>query len=228
MKEKILIIEDEEELSRGLEINFRREGYQVLKAADGAAGLKKAVEEKSDLIILDWMLPGMSGLDVCRALRMQRVNIPIIMLTAKSQEGDKVLGLEMGADDYVTKPFGVRELIARVRAHLRRGPSGTAQPLEAYQFGQVAVDFQKFNLSRAGRPLEATAKEFEVLKSLILHRGEVVTRRRLLNEVWGYDGYPATRTVDNFIMRLRKKIEDDPDNPRFILSIYGEGYKFVG
>jgi len=224
---KILIIEDEQDLARGLEINLTREGYRVLKAASGEAGVGLAIKENPNLIILDIMLPGMSGLDVCRELRHKGFAAPIIMLTAKSEEVDRVVGLEIGADDYVTKPFSVRELQARIRVQLRHQPPRSSENLPRYCFDDVDVDFEKCRTTRKGAAVELTAKEYELLRLLIRCRGEVVGRERMLNEVWGYEAYPTTRTVDNHILKLRQKLEDDPANPRHILSIYGEGYKFV-
>lgn len=225
---KILIVEDEENLLRGLEISLSKEGYKVLKASRGEAGVKLAVKENPDLVILDIMLPGMSGLDVCRELRQKGLEVPIVMLTAKSEEVDRVVGLEIGADDYVTKPFSLRELLARIRAHLRRQPPRPKKGPIHYCFGDVEVDFEKFTAVRQGKPLDLTPREFGILRLLIHCRGEVVTRERLLDEVWGYETYPSTRTVDSHILNLRQKLEDDPANPRYILTIYGEGYKFVG
>ncbi len=225
---KILIVEDEEDLLQGLAINFSNEGYQVLKATRGDEGLKLAIEENPHLIILDVMLPEMSGFDVCRELRQKGIEVPIIMLTAKSEEIDRVVGLEIGADDYVTKPFSLRELLARIRVQLRRQPPHAAEPMPRYGFGDIEIDFEKFQTTRKGEPLELTAKEYDILRLLIQCRGEVVTRDRLLDEVWGYEAYPSTRTVDNHILKLRKKLEDDPANPRYILSIYGQGYEFIG
>lgn len=227
MTHKILIVEDEADLARGLEINLRQEGYGVVKAARGDAALKAALQENPDLVLLDIMLPGMNGLDVCRLLRQKGYDAPIIMLTAKGEEIDRVVGLEIGADDYVSKPFSLRELLARIRAHLRRAPQSRPQALSRYCFGPVELDFERCHATRHGQPLDLTAKEFDVLKLLIRRRGEVVSRERLLNEVWGYESSPTTRTVDNHILRLRQKLEDDPANPSYILSVYGEGYKFV-
>jgi two-component system alkaline phosphatase synthesis response regulator PhoP len=173
------------------------------------------------------MLPGMNGLDVCRELRKQGFDAPIIMLTARAEEVDRVVGLEIGADDYVTKPFGIRELLARIRARLRRHAPGAAGGSKL-RFGAVEVDFDKHEALRQGKRIDLTGKEFEVLRLLARHRGEIVTRDRLLEEVWGYESYPTTRTVDNHILRLRQKLEEDPSDPRYILSVYGEGYKFVG
>ncbi len=225
---KILVVEDEEDLARGLEINLKREGYDVIRTGRGDTAVTLAMETRPDLITLDVMLPGLSGLDVCRELRRRGVDVPILMLTAKAEELDCVVGLEIGADDYVTKPFGLRELLARIRTRLRRPPvrhdAGPAQ----YRVGSIDIDFDRFTASRNGEPVEFTPKELEILHLLIRCRGEVVTRDRMLNEVWGYDALPTTRTVDTHILRLRQKVEEDPANPRLILSIYGEGYKFVG
>lgn len=228
MTPKILIIEDEADVLRGLEINLTREGYRVLEAATGDAGLQLAIRENPSLIILDLMLPGMTGLDVCRELRRKGFETPIIMLTAKSEEIDRVVGLEIGADDYVSKPFSLRELLARIHVQLRKRPQRSQERLARYRFNEVEVDFEKYTATRKGEPVGLTAKEYEVLQLLIQCRGEVVTRDRMLNEVWGYEAYPTTRTVDNHILKLRQKLEDNPANPRYILSIYGEGYKFVG
>jgi len=224
--ERILIIEDEPDLLRGLELNIKAEGYRVLTAATGDVGLETAVRERPDLVLLDLMLPGKSGLDVCRELRRQQFEAPIIMLTARAEEVDRVVGLEIGADDYVTKPFGIRELLARIRVRLRRKSGGPVDGM--LRFADVEVDFDKHEATRAGRRADLTGKEFEVLRLLAQHRGQIVTRERLLDEVWGYEHYPTTRTVDNHILRLRQKLEAEPSNPRHILSVYGEGYKFVG
>ena len=223
---KILIVEDNADLATGLQINLKKEGFKVLMAATGEDGLKIALREAPDLIILDIMLPGISGLDVCRELRNKSVGIPIIMLTAKSEELDRVVGLELGADDYVTKPFGIRELLARIHVCLRRQPP-QAQ-LGKYKFGNVEVDFEKYRVVVGKKQIEFTQKEFELMRFFIQNRDTVLSRDRLLDEVWGYDSYPTTRTVDTHILKLRKKIESDPANPSFILSIYGGGYKFVG
>ena len=223
---KILIVEDNADLATGLEINLKKEGYKVFKAATGEEGIKTAIHDSPDLIILDIMLPGISGLDVCRDLRQKSIGIPIIMLTAKSDELDRVVGLELGADDYVTKPFGVRELLARIRVCLRRQPS-QAQ-LSKYHFGNVDIDFEKYKVTIGKKQVEFTQKEFDLMRCFIQNRDTVLTRDRLLDEVWGYDSYPTTRTVDTHILKLRKKLEADPANPVFILSVYGGGYKFVG
>jgi two-component system alkaline phosphatase synthesis response regulator PhoP len=220
---RILIIEDEPDLLRGLALNLKAEGYGVLTASRGDAGVEQALRERPELVLLDIMLPGMNGLDVCRELRRKGFEAPIIMLTAKAEEVDRVVGLEIGADDYVTKPFGIRELLARIRARLRRHAPAAA----TLRLGPVEIDFDKHEAARLGQRVELTGKEFDVLRLLARHRGEIVTRDRLLEEVWGYETYPTTRTVDNHILRLRQKLEEDPSNPRYILSIYGEGYKLV-
>jgi two-component system alkaline phosphatase synthesis response regulator PhoP len=228
MKEKILIIEDEEDLVKGLKLNLADEGYEVDWAADGAEGLRKAMEERPDLIILDIMLPKMNGLDICRELRKENISIPIIMLTAKGEEIDKVLGLEIGADDYMTKPFSIRELLARIKAHLRREKRERKTVPDVYRFGDVEIDFTHFKVKRKDKELDLTSLEIEILKYFIAHREEVVTREALLDKIWGYEKYPTTRTIDNHILKLRKKIEGDPSHPEYILSVYGEGYRFVG
>jgi DNA-binding response OmpR family regulator len=210
----------------GLRDSFEYEGYEVSAASDGKEGLEKAAREKPDIILLDVMLPVMSGIDVCRALRNKAIEIPIIMLTARSQEIDKVVGLEIGADDYVTKPFSIKELLARVRALLRRAAKQTVEP-DAFTFGDVELDFKKYRASKGGKELELSAREFEILKYLIRQRGEIVTRDQLLDEVWGYDSNPITRTVDNHIVKLRQKIEDSPSDPRHIITVHRVGYRFV-
>ncbi len=208
----------------GSRFNLKAEGFRVLCASRGDTGIEQALRERPELILLDIMLPGMNGLDVCRELRKRGFDAPIIMLTAKAEEVDRVVGLEIGADDYVTKPFGVRELVARIRARLRRHAGEGGSTL---RFGEVQIDFAKHDASRGGARVELTGKEFEVLRLLAQHRGEIVTRDRLLEDVWGYESYPTTRTVDNHILRLRQKLEENPSDPRYILSIYGEGYKLV-
>jgi len=223
---RILIVEDEPDLLRGLELNIRAEGYTVLTARRGDEGLEQALRERPDLVLLDVMLPGVNGFDVCRELRRKAFDAPIIILTAKAEEVDRVVGLEIGADDYVTKPFGIRELLARIRVRLRRRAPAGLDPL--LRFGDVEVDFDKHEATRRGARVDLTGKEFDVLRLLAQNRGRIVTRDRLLEEVWGYEHYPTTRTVDNHILRLRQKLEADPSDPRHILSVYGEGYKFVG
>jgi len=225
---KILIIEDEQDLIKGLKLNLSDEGFDVDWAANGVEGLRKAIEEAPDLIILDIMLPEMDGLEVCRKLRQKNIDIPVIMLTAKSGEIDKVVGLEIGADDYITKPFSIRELLARIKARLRNTEKeGKAVP-EIYSFDDIEIDFAQFKIRRKGKELEFTSLEMDILKYFIAHRGEVVARNDLLDKIWGYESYPTTRTIDNHILKLRKKIEDDPSHPRYILSVYGGGYRFIG
>ena len=225
--ERILVIEDEADLVKGLKLNLVDEGYEVTWAADGREGLRQALEDSPDLVILDLMLPGMNGLEVCRQLRQQGANVPVIMLTAKGEEVDKVVGLEIGADDYITKPFSVRELLARIKAHLRREEREPRHVAKTFVFGEIEVDFVHFKVRRAGRETDLTSLEVDVLKYLIGHKGEVVSRDALLDKVWGYESFPTTRTIDNHILKLRKKIEDDPSSPRHILSVYGEGYRFI-
>jgi two-component system alkaline phosphatase synthesis response regulator PhoP len=224
---KILIVEDEPGMVAGLRDNFEFEGYQVLSAMDGVSGLERALADSPDLVILDVMMPRMSGLDVCKQLKSKRPAIPIIMLTARGQEVDKVVGLELGADDYVTKPFSIRELLARVKAVLRRVES-VPKGKDRYSFGDVEVNLQSCQVSRRGRSLDFSSKEFDLLKYFLSHPGEALTRDRLLEEVWGYDKFPTTRTVDAHIVRLRQKLEPKPDDPRFFLTVHGTGYKFVG
>jgi len=224
---KILIVEDEPGMVAGLRDNFEFEGYQVLSAMDGVSGLERALADTPDLVILDVMMPRMSGLDVCKQLKSKRPAIPIIMLTARGQEVDKVVGLELGADDYVTKPFSIRELLARVKAVLRRVES-VPKGRDRYTFGDVEVNLQSCQVSRRGGALDFSSKEFDLLKFFLSHPGEALSRDRLLEEVWGYDKFPTTRTVDAHIVRLRQKLEPKPDDPRFFLTVHGTGYKFVG
>ena len=223
---KVLIIEDEPNMVLGLKDSCEYEGYEVAVARDGKEGLEKASTEKPDIILLDVMLPLMSGLDVCRTLRNRGFEIPILMLTARGEEMDKVVGLEVGADDYVTKPFSIKELLARVRAHLRRSSKQLVE-LESFSFGDVELNFKKLTARKGGQALDVSAREFEILRYLIRHRGETVTRDQLLDEVWGYDSTPITRTVDNHIAKLRQKIEQDPSEPRHIITVHRLGYRFI-
>jgi DNA-binding response OmpR family regulator len=225
-KTRILIIEDEPAMVAGLRDNFEYEGYDVISADDGVSGLERVLAEDPDLIVLDVMMPRMSGLEVCKQVKARRPSIPIIMLTARGQEIDKVLGLELGADDYVTKPFSIRELMARIRAVLRRVPPQTPLP-DVYRFGDVEVNVRGNQVRRAGSAVELSAKEFALLAYFISHPGETLSRDRLLDAVWGYQNYPNTRTVDTHIVHLRHKVEPDPEQPRFILTVHGTGYKFV-
>jgi two-component system alkaline phosphatase synthesis response regulator PhoP len=225
---KVLIVEDDAAIVLGLESALQDEGYETLTARTGPEGLRLAKTGKPDLLILDLMLPGMSGLEICKHIRTEGIPTPVIMLTSKAEEDDKVLGLELGADDYVTKPFGLRELLARVRAHLRREESATDTNGKAgkHSFGDVVVDFKRHEIYRAGKLQECTHREFRLLEYFIQHPGELLSRDRLLDEIWGYEVYPTTRTVDNHILRLRKHIEPDPENPVYIKTIRGAGYLF--
>ena len=225
---KILIIEDEESIRLALEDDFRLEDYDVEVASDGIEGLAKAVNPGINLIILDIMLPGLNGFDICKKLRTQGIRTPIIMLTAKGQEIDRVVGLEIGADDYVTKPFSPRELQARVKAVLRRmetEPDDKAENL--FRSGGLEVDFRQYECRKNGKEVSLTTHEFELLKYLLQNRGRVINRDELLDEIWGKDVFVAPRTVDTHMANLRKKIEDDPSRPRLIISIRGVGYKFI-
>ena len=224
---KILVVEDEPNMVAGLRDNFEFEGYEVITASDGIEGLERALAESPDLVVLDVMMPRMSGLEVCRQLRAKRASIPIIMLTARGQEVDKVVGLEIGADDYVTKPFSIRELLARVRAILRR-TAAVPKNLNQHSFGDVEVDLHRRRVLRSGKLLDISSKEFELLKYFICHSGETLSRDRLLEDVWGYDNYPSTRTVDTHLVRLRQKLEPDPEQPQYFLTVHGTGYQFVG
>ena len=225
-RQKILIVEDEPDMVLGLRDNFEFEGYVVVTASDGAAGLEKARAEKPDLLILDIMMPKLSGLEVCKTLRGEGFEKPIIMLTARGQEIDKVVGLELGADDYVTKPFSIRELLARVRAILRRS-DGSKRRLARYRFSDVELDFEVYRATKGGTALEMSPREFELLRYLIERKGDTVSRDQLLEDVWGYESYPSTRTVDTHIAKLRAKIGDSGSEPRYILTMHGSGYKFV-
>jgi len=226
-KTRILIVEDEPAMVQGLRDNFEYEGYEVISAADGADGLNRAIADQPDLVVLDVMMPKMSGLDVCKQLKARKPSLPIIMLTARGQEIDKVVGLELGADDYVTKPFSIRELMARVKAVLRRA-SPQAVGSEVYRFNDVEVNVRSNEVLRGGQPVELSSKEFALLAYFVAHPAETLTRDRLLDAVWGYENYPTTRTVDAHIVHLRQKLEPNPEEPRFILTVHGSGYKFVG
>ena len=226
-KEKILVVEDEEAILMLLEDDLCMEGYEVATARDGERGLSMAKEGAYDLVILDVMLPKKDGFEICRELRGSGAAVPILMLTAKSQEIDKVLGLELGADDYVTKPFSPRELIARVRAILRRGKA-PPQRIERYRFGDIDIDFKKFETTRSGRAVDLTAREYALLRFLIEHRDGAVSRFEILEEVWGGEVEVFPRTVDTHVANLRKKLEDDPSDPRHIVGVRSVGYRFAG
>ncbi len=228
MNERILIVEDELGLRMTLGDRLRREGYAVETASDGALGYQRASAEPFDLILLDIMLPGKGGLEICRELRENAIQTPILMLTARTLTNDKVAGLKLGADDYLTKPFEMPELLARVEALLRRASLPAYMGSAIYQFGSVRVDFAKTEVTRDGQPLTLSAKELHLLRYFIEHRGETLSREKLLTEVWGYGVMPSTRTVDVHVAWLRQKLEPDPKEPRFILTVHGLGYKFTG
>ncbi|MBN1569466.1 MAG: response regulator transcription factor [Acidobacteria bacterium] len=228
MKYKVLLIEDEPGLCLTLKDRLQKEGYDIEVSTDGESGFNLAANQAYDLILLDLMLPKKNGNDVCRDLRQMGLAIPILMLTAKTQTVDKVLGLKIGADDYLTKPFEMQELLARIEALLRRAMrTFTAAPL-VYQFGNIRVDFRKTEILRNGEAVTFSAKEFQLLRYFIDHREETLSRETLLQEVWGYSSVPYTRTIDVHVAWLRQKLEEDPKQPRWILTIHGLGYKFAG
>jgi two-component system alkaline phosphatase synthesis response regulator PhoP len=228
MTRRILLVEDEPGLVLTLTDRLTKEGYTVRSANDGPSGFKLATTESFDLLILDVMLPHSSGLDVCRDLRQRGVKTPILMLTAKSQVVDKVVGLKLGADDYLTKPFEMMELLARVEALLRRAPRRSAPANEgSYEFGPIRVDFRSTEVFRDGRAVDLSAREFKLLCYFIEHRGATISRDELLNAVWGYDAMPFTRTVDVHVAWLRQKLEPNPRHPQYILTVHGMGYRFV-
>lgn len=223
---RILVVEDDAAILRGLTDNLESEGHEVVGARDGETGYALVHEQNPDLIILDLMLPKLGGYELCRKVRSEGVTVPILMLTARGEEADRVHGLDLGADDYVSKPFSVRELLARVRALLRRAQPPTALPDELC-FDALMVDFRRYEATKGGEPLKLTRKEFGTLRFLAARAGEVVTRDELLREVWDYRHYPTTRTVDNHVASLRAKIEEDASAPRYLLTVHGVGYKLV-
>lgn len=223
---KILIIEDDPATLAGLEETLKEEHFEVTGVLSGSLGYEKATTDKFDLIILDLILPDVNGLEICKNIRNKGVGIPILMLTSRKEEMDKVLGLELGADDYVTKPFSLKELVARVKALLRR-QSELIKDIEEYSFGDIYVNFKSHEVRRKDKDIQISTMELKILKYLVIREGEVIERNKLLDEVWGYENFPSTRTVDNFILSLRKKIEDDPSKPTHLLTIFGAGYKFV-
>jgi two-component system alkaline phosphatase synthesis response regulator PhoP len=224
---RLLLVEDEPGLVLTLTDRLTREGYAVDSSADGESGLERASSEGFDLILLDVMLPRLGGFDVLRELRKRNIETPVIMLTARGQVVDKVVGLKLGADDYVTKPFEMVELLARIEAKLRRAPS-VPHPAEGHQFGEVRIDFRRAEVTKSGVPLDLSAREFQLLRYFIEHRGATLTREELLNEVWGYNAMPSTRTVDVHVAWLRQKIEPNSRHPQYILTVHGMGYKFAG
>jgi len=223
---KILIVEDEKDMVTGLQFNLEARDYTVITAYDGEAGYQRALEEQPDLVILDIMLPKLNGYEVCKRLKREMPDLPIIMLTAKSQEAEIVTGLELGADDYITKPFSVLELLARIKSVLRRTKSIIPIP-EAVRFGNLEIDFRKYCAQKEGKSIKLSPRDYEILKCFIERQGEIVSREDLLNQVWGYESYPNTRTVDAHIAKLRRKIEDRPEEPKHIITIHGIGYKFL-
>jgi two-component system, OmpR family, alkaline phosphatase synthesis response regulator PhoP len=225
---RVLLVEDEAGLRLTLSDRLTSEGYRVDTASDGERGLESAATGGYDLIVLDVMLPRLSGFDVCREVRQRGVTTPILMLTARGQVVDKVVGLKLGADDYLTKPFEAIELMARLEALLRRVPSSPQPGGDSYRFGDVVVDFRKMEVTRAGAPVELSAREFKLLRHFIAHRGATLSRDALLSDVWGYDEMPLTRTVDVHVAGLRQKIETNPRAPEYIVTVHGLGYKFTG
>ena len=224
---RLLLVEDEPGLVLTLTDRLTREGYAVDTTADGESGLERATREAFDLVVLDVMLPRMNGLDALRELRRRGIETPVIMLTARGQVVDRVVGLKLGADDYVTKPFEMAELLARIEAKLRRPPA-SPHPVDGHRFGDVRIDFRRAEATRDGKAIDLSAREFQLLKYFIEHRGATLTREELLNEVWGYNAMPSTRTVDVHVAWLRQKIEPNPRHPQFILTVHGLGYKFAG
>jgi two-component system alkaline phosphatase synthesis response regulator PhoP len=228
MGRRILLVEDEPGLVLTLTDRLTSEGYEVEAVREGAAGLARASEGGFDLVVLDVMLPGMGGFEVCQTLRQRGIDTPVVMLTARGQLVDRVVGLKIGADDYVTKPFEMAELVARIEARLRRTPPAAPGAGDGYQFGDVRVDFRRAEVERDGRAIELSAREFQLLRYFIEHRGAALSRDELLNEVWGYTAMPSTRTVDVHVAWLRQKIEQNPRRPRFITTVHGIGYRFTG
>jgi DNA-binding response OmpR family regulator len=225
---RILIVEDEPSMRMGLQDNLDFEGYETDTAEEGDIGLKKIIENRYDLILLDVMLPNLSGFDVCKTARKKGITTPIILLTAKGEEIDKVLGLELGADDYITKPFSLRELLARIKAVLRRGETySSGKDERKIPIGRIEVDFDSYTAEEENTPVQMSHKEYEILHYLWKNRNKTVSRDDLLSNIWGYDENPTTRTVDNFIVRIRQKIEKDPNHPQVILTVHGVGYKLI-
>jgi DNA-binding response OmpR family regulator len=223
---KLLIVEDDPAILTGLEASLEEEHFEITTSMDGQMGYEKAKSEKFDLILLDIMLPSKNGMDVCKDLRKDGVTTPILLLTSKKEEMDKVLGLELGADDYVTKPFSIRELIARIRALLRR-KADVLTEIEELSIGDVYLNFKNQEAIKNNEKIEFSTMEFKLIKYFAQREGEVIERTALLDDVWGYGSYPSKRTVDNFILSLRKKIEDDPAHPIHLLTVHGAGYKFI-
>ena len=225
---RLLLVEDEPGLQLTLSDRLASEGYQVETAGDGDSAIRRGGGEPFDIIVLDVMLPGRDGFEVARVLRQQGVRTPILMLTARTQVVDRVVGLKLGADDYLTKPFDTMELLARLEALLRRAPASAGVSLERYQFGDIAVDVRRAEITKGGAPLDLSAREFQLLRYFIENRGSTLSREQLLQDVWGYTAMPSTRTVDVHVAWLRQKLEPNPKLPQYILTIHGMGYKFAG
>ena len=223
---RLLIVEDDMNILLGLEDNLKTEGYEVVTSTNGTEGLNIALEQDIDLVLLDIMLPGINGFEICKKIRQSKPDLPIIMLTARGSEMDKIAGLDYGADNYITKPFSLSVLLARVRSLMRR-VYPEQKEFTRITFSDITIDFKAMLAEKAGKPLKFTRKEYDIIKYFAQHEGEVVHRHDLLNHVWGYDKVPSTRTVDNFILDIRKKIEQLPSNPKHIISISGVGYRFV-
>lgn len=223
---KILLIEDDPAIRLAVTESLKTENFDVTESENGEKGLALAMKGNFGLIILDLILPDIDGTEVCKILRANGIRIPIIMLTSRRDDIDKVLGLEIGADDYITKPFNMRELIARTRALLRRVNFDTGD-FDSYSFGNVHIDFKKFEVTKNGNPVKLSATEFRILHYFVQHEGKVISRDKFLDDVWGYESYPTTRTVDNFILSLRKKIEDNPAEPKHLITVHKIGYKFI-
>jgi len=224
---KILIVEDELNMAQGLKDNLEFEGYEVETASEGSTGLQKILQNGYDLVLLDVMLPELSGFDICKAVRKEGINTPIILLTARGEEIDKILGLEFGADDYITKPFSLRELLARIKAILRRSPKERNSETEFIKLGRIKVNFKNYLALEGAGEIKMTHKEFELLHFLYKNAGKTVHRDDIISTVWGIDFDITTRTVDNFILKLRHKIEADPNNPKIVLTVHGVGYKMI-
>jgi DNA-binding response OmpR family regulator len=222
----LLIIEDDPAIQLGLRKNLSYEGYRVITATDGDKGLELAFDSKPDLILLDLMLPGVNGFEICRTIRRHDPTVPILIISAKDQEIDKIMGFELGADDYITKPFSVKEVVARVKAALRR-TTALEQETEVLRFGPNEVDFQGRSLRIDGKEIDVSPREFDLLQYLSRNPNRVLSRDQILNRVWGYDYYGTARTIDNFVQKLRRKVEADPEEPQYIVTVRGVGYKFV-
>lgn len=226
-KQTILVVEDEDDIQELITYNLEKEGYRVRTVSTGEQALAEVQSREPDLILLDLMLPGMDGMEVCQRLKENSSKTPIIMLTARGSESDKVEGLETGADDYITKPFSLKELLARINAILRRTSVQQSRKIHEFSFGDVSISFDRYAAEKAGTPLELSPREYEMMRLFIELEGETVTREQFLEQVWGYTTFPNTRTVDNHVAKLRQKIEDDPESPQHIITVHRMGYKFL-